>query len=47
MVWYDPDDTQLYNVERVSIWGGCAMWRGRTYEARCDVDGNLLEEVAA
>jgi len=40
VVFYDPEGHTVPFVETVSIFGGRAVWRGRIYEASCDVDGN-------
>ena len=36
-----------FSVERVAIWDGWAQWRGQTFEANCDMDGNALLPEAA
>lgn len=40
VVRYETTGQQLYHVEPITIWGGVAQWRGKTYRARCDIDGN-------
>jgi hypothetical protein len=46
VVWYEADGDHHHLVEPVSIWQGRATWRGRTYVARVDVDGNPLTDAA-
>jgi hypothetical protein len=43
VVFYSEDGTTVPQIEHIPIFGGKAVWRGRVYTARCDVDGNPLE----
>jgi hypothetical protein len=44
VVFYSPGaGVTVPQVEHIPIFGGKAVWRGKMYTARCDVDGNALE----
>ena len=42
IVFFSEDGTTVPQIEHVPIFGGKAVWRGRVYTARCDVDGNPI-----
>ena len=42
VVFYDEAGSTVPYIEHVPIFGGRAVWRGRLYEATCDVDGHPL-----
>jgi hypothetical protein len=42
VVFYDEAGSTVPYIEHVPIFGGRAVWRGRLYEAACDVDGHPL-----
>ena len=43
VVFYSIGDTSTVpQIEHIPFFGGRAVWRGRLYEARCDVDGKPL-----
>lgn len=47
VVFYSIGDLSTVPViEHIPFFGGKAVWRGRLYQARCDVDGNTLKEAA-
>jgi len=43
VVFYSEDGSTVPQIEHIPIFGGKAVWRGKIYTARCDVDGNPLE----
>lgn len=48
IVGYETSGSERFAIEPVHIQNGWAQWRGKTYIARCDVDGNpLIEESHA
>lgn len=42
IVFYSEDGTTVPQIEHVPIFSGKAVWRGKIYTARCDVDGNPI-----
>lgn len=46
VVHYDPQGSVVPQIEHIAIFGGHAVWRGKEYVARVDVDGNGIEEAA-
>jgi hypothetical protein len=46
IIFYDTEGRTVPHIEYIPIFGGRAVWRGKIYEARCDVDGNELFEGA-
>lgn len=35
-----------FSAERIAFWDGWSQWRGQTFEASCDADGNQTGEAA-
>lgn len=46
IVTYNPNGGELPAVELFGVVNGVATFRGRRFEARCDVDGNQLRDAA-
>jgi hypothetical protein len=38
---------ERFSVERIAFWDGWTQWRGHTFEATCDIEGNSLLPEAA
>jgi hypothetical protein len=45
IVFYSEDAKTVPQIEHIPIFGGKAVWRGKIYEARCDVNGRPLESA--
>ncbi len=42
IVFYSEDGKTVPQIEHIPIFNGRAVWRGKLYTARCDIDGNII-----
>jgi hypothetical protein len=44
VIHVETEGRERFSVERIAFWDGWAQFRGQSFQARCDVDGTLLDQ---